>query len=234
MFYVLPLRTMLAVSSSLVFFKQVLLVFLCVASCPTFASNSTISGRATVAATVPRKYFVFGLPFSGVEYVERLLAAANISNSVLSAACSTIRKTNDSKNNTRSSSNDEFHKIINAWKFEPFGWNDFKENNCSINEETLFIMVTKDPFAWLSSVARRRYNTKRAMRMHMRALVNAKWDDKAFRQHKAADHTSSSKRKSTKKKKPQRRYKTIMAKRTIVMQSHYRFLLRTKHNAIVR
>jgi hypothetical protein len=205
-------------------------VFLCLSSFLSLTSNSSRIIASKTAAPVPRKYFVFGLPFSGVDYLERLLLAANIPTSALSVACLTRRDVGG----RNTSKIDEMH-VLNAWKFEPFGWSDFKEYESSAREETLFIMVTKDPFSWLSSVARRRYNTNNAMRMHMRAIVNSKWDDKAFWQHNAVVHFNRTQgsRKLQKKKTP-RKYKTVMSKRTITMQSHFSFLLKTKHHAIVR
>lgn len=211
------LKTMVAMPLSI----ETVVVYLCLISC--LSSGKTV-------APAPRKYFVFGLPFSGVNYLERLLLAANIPKSALSVACSTRRDAGG----RNTSSLDEMH-VLNAWKFEPFVRGDYKNYECSGIEETLFIMVTKDPFSWLSSVARRRYNTNNAMRMHMRALVNAKWDGKAFWQHNAAVYVNSTQgSKKLKKKKSPRQYKTVMSKRTVTMQSHYSFLLKTNHHAVVR
>jgi len=111
--------------------------------------------RANGFPTVPQKYFVFGLPFSGVDYVQRLLDAAHFAPSTLSD-CSTTKSASIDLNTNQSS-------IMTFWKYEPFGWKEMKKlSSCSANE-TLFILVTKDPFAWLSSVARRRFKAKKSL-----------------------------------------------------------------------
>ena len=112
----------------------------------------------------PRKFFVFGLPFTGVQYVERLLDAANFSPSTLSD-CSGAEGGQSKTDSGAASVSD----IELTCKYEPFGWNKLLQNlnnNCKANE-TLFILVTKDPYAWLSSVARRRYKSSEQLRIHI-------------------------------------------------------------------
>ena len=52
------------------------------------------------------------------------------------------------------------------------------ENNLACNvDSTVFFLITKDPFSWVHSVAKRKYETERLTLLHLQAIVSNKYVD---------------------------------------------------------
>ena len=102
----------------------------------------------------PTHYFIYGDKFSGVDFSSRLFSNAKPSLPLQECKIQP--------------------NISPDWKYGPFTWNEARSAlNCD-TDSTIFLLVTKDPYSWLTSVARRLYRHskgKDGMRSHLHLLI---------------------------------------------------------------
>ena len=150
-------------------------------------------------------YFVFGVRYSGVKYVEQVLHQSLPQHVISDCSLNTLN-------------NDTL-----AWKYEPFSKKElesFLPPSCKL-EQTLFVMVVKEPFAWLTSVLRRRYHksANNLLRIHMKALLQSPYSEL---------------RTLMEPQPSKKRYRSIMSKRSVTLNRHYSTLAKLPNFAIVR
>ena len=117
--------------------------------------GNCIHGRR-VSQYSPTNYLVIGDRFSGADYLNDVLK--EIDGFPLKECPSLLPSSDSSK-----------------WKHGFFSFLDLRQNlNCDL-EKTLFIMVTRNPFAWLLSVANRKF--EKVTPYHVLALVSNRFED---------------------------------------------------------
>ena len=150
-----------------------------------------------VSQSVPTHYFVFGDRFAGVNYVSSLFnGIAQLQECQLNSSLDAI------------------------WKNGFFTPTELKQNlHCNI-DETLFIMVTKDPYAWIASAAKRKYNGNDLKPMHLLEMVSNRYQDTL---HLNVGTGSESKG-----------VNSIIKIRTKKLQSHYSIISKMRHSAVIQ
>jgi len=102
----------------------------------------------------PTHYFIFGDKYSGVEFSSRLVRNAIPSPPL--QECKTQPT------------------VPAEWKYSAFTWKEARSAlECDI-DSTVFLLVTKDPYSWLTSVARRAFRHskgKDGLRSHLHLLI---------------------------------------------------------------
>mmetsp|Transcript_27517 Transcript_27517/g.33696 ORF Transcript_27517/g.33696 Transcript_27517/m.33696 type:complete len:377 (-) Transcript_27517:169-1299(-) len=181
-------------------------------------STQIVAAQQNMERTLPSHYFIFGDKFSGIAYLEELFIVNNISEAV--SKCSLL---DGSKSNGQSKAKHikdiEDVNMAAQWRHEPFILTDIKTLNCTV-ENTLFILVTKDPYAWLVSVLRKKLQTNSLLKTHMKSFLSGNWDGDRHIFGKSF--------------KRRNRYRNVMEKRTETLKSHSRILQKVPHNAIIR
>ncbi len=116
--------------------------------------GNCIHGRR-VSQYSPTNYFVIGDRFSGADYLADVLKEID---GLPLKECPSLPSSDSSK-----------------WKHGFFSFADLRQNlNCDL-EKTLVIMVTRNPFAWLLSVANQKF--EKITPYHLLALVSNRFED---------------------------------------------------------
>jgi hypothetical protein len=215
-------------------------------------------------------YFVFGLRFSGVRYVEQMLHQALLSNFVsISDLCDSMHEAPATTTTTLSNATTTTAQTITAaaaaewhpWKYEPFSKKELTKQLSSQRcisshhgdidatmKKTLFIMVVKDPYSWLSSVVRQKYKKaaegNKLLRIHAKTVVNSPYQELRHlleqrppleivqQQQHQSDGTGDTQTLSGSLGK--KRYRTLMSKRSFTLNKHFSTLQKLDHFAVVR
>mmetsp|Transcript_12440 Transcript_12440/g.18428 ORF Transcript_12440/g.18428 Transcript_12440/m.18428 type:complete len:408 (+) Transcript_12440:113-1336(+) len=150
----------------------------------------------------PTHFFVFGDRYTGVTYLSRLV------------------EENTPLKECRPDNSRELFPADTSWRFGFLGIKDIKRLGCN-PETTLFIMIVKDPYAWLSSVAERKYVESSTLHEgHLDVLVH----DKQNGQISELNGTG----------KARKKYQSLMEQRTSKLKVHRNILSNMHHSAFVR
>ena len=147
----------------------------------------------------PTHFFVFGDRFSGVEYLSNILRE-----SLNLQQCNVNSRANAS------------------WKSSFLTLKELDQNlDCNM-DKTIVILITKDPFAWLQSVAQRKYSSDDGKvilsSMHMLTLISNRYRDNLEL------NTGSGKISTT----------SIIKLRTRKLKSYLSIVKKLRHASIVR
>ncbi len=158
-----------------------------------FVATSVQGGR--VAQKAPTNYFIIGDKFSGVNYLNKIL------NKIEDFPLKECRAGGDPK-----------------WKHGFFSLQELQRNlDCSL-DRTIVILVTKDPFAWLSSVAERKFGDGEVTAYHLLALISNRFED-------TIELNEGSRKVST---------TSIVKLRTRKLKANYNMVKRLKHGVVLR
>lgn len=144
-------------------------------------------------------YFVFGDKFSGVEFTSKLLNSAIPSLPLQECKV----KPN----------------VSNDFRHSTFSWRDAKKSlECNV-DSTLFLLVTKDPYSWLTSVGRRLFTNPKGndvIRSQIQLLI-------LQRQNRNKLRVSSTNAKVF-----------VLKERTKTLRSHLAIISRARYSAVLR
>ena len=169
----------------------------------------TSSNEKTISP--PKHYFVFGDRYAGVQYLNHLIGSEIHSSELDIKECRPIKI--ETQNQT-------------MWRYGFFDQTQIKQElNCQI-DDTLFIMIVKDPFAWFVSVAQRKFtNTKRNQlrNIHIQSILSDAMDSRMIEDLNG--HVGNN---------PQTQFSNIMIQRNTKLKKHFHFLSNMKHSYLVR